>query len=181
GVGVGMLARGLRQYRDRAYFDDRLGTAHNIVLNTLAETGTLGVLVLVICGVVVVIAWARRWLHAESQMETIRLEAAFAALAGISAQSLFDTFTMTSIVSLTIVLTAYCVTPAGSRLTKPVRGYRWAAVAAAMLLGIYAVGLFQADRAQASFISSLRGGSDGLADAHAAAQLDPQLHLYQLQ
>ncbi len=181
GVGVGMFGRGLRAYRDASYVDDRLGTAHNIVLHTLAETGIIGVLVLLTCAAVVIVAWGRRWLRADSTVDAVRLEAAFAALTGIAVQSLFDTFTMTSIVSLIVLLTAYCVTVPGSRLNAPARGYRRAAAAASLLLVAYAVGFYQADRAQSAFISSLSSGGDGLADARVAADLDPSLRLYNLQ
>ena len=109
------------------------------------------------------------------------MEAAFAALTGIAVQSLFDTFTMTSIVSLIVLLTAYCITTPGSRLSVPSRGYRWAAAAASLLLVVYAVGFFQADRAQSAFIRSLSSGGNGLADARIAADLEPNLRLYDLQ
>ena len=39
GVGPGLFGRAYRLYRDPFYVDNRLGTAHNFYLNTLAETG----------------------------------------------------------------------------------------------------------------------------------------------
>ena len=42
GVGVGEFGRAYRIDRDPTYVDNRLGTAHNFYLNTLAETGIVG-------------------------------------------------------------------------------------------------------------------------------------------
>lgn len=178
GVGAGLFGRAARLYRDPSYVDDRLGTAHNIILNTAAETGVIGLLVLLALAITVIVAWRRLWRAADAGRK-LRLEAALAALIGITVQSLFDVFTNTPMLIVIALLTAYCVVEPRSLLDTPRRGQRWAALVGAGLFAVYGVGLLQADRAQAAFLSGLRGES--LDEMRAAAALDPSLRLYDLQ
>lgn len=183
GVGPGLFGRVFREYRDPAYVDDRLGTAHNAYLNTMAETGLLGVAVMLLAGAAIARAWWRLWRGAEEQTRRLQLEAALAALIGLGAQSLFDTFVSAPIVMLSIFLIATCTIAPGSALApQPTSSRGWAAALAAVL-AIYALALFQFDRAQAHHLASLRAPDleTALFEARAAAALDPALGLYDLQ
>jgi tetratricopeptide (TPR) repeat protein len=177
GIGPGLFGRGARQYRDPAFVDDRLGTAHSILLNTAAEEGVLGVTVLAILAGLTFRAWWRLWRGASPERR-LRLEAAFAALVGISLQSLFDTFTTTPLLALIALLAAYCTVEPGSALDKR-RGSRPAA--AFFLALVIGFGLFwvQSDRAQSASNRSVRTGD--IEAAREAASIDPALHLYPLQ
>lgn len=183
GVGPGLFGRVFREYRDPAYVDDRLGTAHNAYLNNLAETGLLGAAVMLLAGAAIALAWWRLWRGTEDRARRLRLEAALAALIGLGAQSLFDTFVATPIVMLSIFLIATCVIAPGSALApQPTSSRGWAAALAAAL-ALYALAFFQFDRAQARHLASLRAPDieTALAEARAAAALDPALSLYDLQ
>jgi putative inorganic carbon (HCO3(-)) transporter len=178
GVGPGLFGRGAREYRDPTVVDDRLGTAHSIVLNTAAEEGIAGIAVLAALAILTFHAWWRLWRNADFSGRKIRLEVAFAALVGIGAQSLFDTFTTTALVALSALLAVYCTVEPGSVLDKP-RGHHWAAVVALVLVLAYGVFWIQTDRAQAAFIRSTRAGD--VEAAREAASIDPSLRLYPLQ
>ena len=178
GFGPGLFGRGSRLYRDPATVDDRLGTAHNILLNTAAEEGLAGLIVLGALAVLVLRAWWRLWSNADSYVRKLRLEIAFAALVGMSVQCLFDTFTTTPLVALIALLAVYCTVEPGSLRSKP-RGNRPAAWAALALVLAYGLFWIQSDRAQAAFNRSAREGD--IEAAHEAVSIDPALHLYQLQ
>ena len=74
-----------------------IATAHSIYLNTAAELGLLGLVVGGWLMVALILAWWRRWQQARrsSQAEQIRLVAVGAALVGLTAQTLVDTYTAT--------------------------------------------------------------------------------------
>src|SRR5690606_38289656 len=107
-------------------------------------------------------------------------------LAGVAAQSLFDNFMMTSVVSLFLVLLAYSV---AARQTLPDEAHslsQWLNRAAGVLLLVliagYGLWFIQVDRAFLSSQGSLRSsGGEALQDATAAAEIDPALRLYSLQ
>jgi O-antigen ligase len=189
GIGPGLFGRGARLYRDASYVDDRLGTAHSILLNTAAEDGLAGLLVLGVLAALVLRAWWRLWSKTDSPGRKLRLEIALAALVGMSAQCLFDTFTTTPLVGIIALLVVYCtVEPrsafslrpegAGERVRQS-RGSRLVAGAALALVLAYGAFWIQSDRAQAAFNRSVREGD--IDAAREAAGIDPALHLYQLQ
>lgn len=184
GYGIGGFGRAAREFRDPARVDDRLGTAHNILLNTTAETGIPGAVVLIWIAGTVVVCWWRLRRNADSAYQ-IRLDAALAALAALAVQSMVDLFTATPIVMLAALLAAYCVIPLklpdGKRLREGKNGVVEMAAAGAALVIVLGYGLFwiQSDRAQAAFGRSVRNGD--LEAAQEAAAIDPGLHLYPLQ
>ncbi len=182
GVGPGMFGRVYREVREPYYVDDRLSTAHNILLNTAAETGIGGVLILIGIGVSVTRVWWHRWRAAQG-VDRLRLEGAYAALIGLVVQSQFDLFTATPIVLLMILLTAYiCIEPVGA---LPARRSRLAqGAAAAALIGVIGFGvlLLHWDRAHSLLLESVRARETetALVLAEQAAAIDPGLHLYPL-
>jgi tetratricopeptide (TPR) repeat protein/O-antigen ligase len=182
GVGTGMFGRGLQTYRDPSVVDERLSTAHNIYLNTAAEIGFAGMVICAVLAVIVLRSWWWGWQNAPSPAARRRLTAVYAALVGVAAQSLFDNFMMTSLVSLFLVLLAYSVAlhtvsvPARSGAS---RGLAWGMLALVVGYGLWFV---QVDRAHLNALRSLReSGTDALNSAQAAAEIDPALRLYPLQ
>ncbi len=178
GVGVGEFGRAYRLDRDPTYVDNRLGTAHNFYLNTLAETGVVGAAVALTLGIALIWRWWHLWQRAETPTRRMRLAGAFAALVGFGAQSFFDIFASTPLLLLALGLAAYCITQTRSRINPPLRGSRPATLAALIGVLIFGAGMFRSDQAQAAFNASLSGS---LEQAQQAVALDPPLHLYTLQ
>ncbi|MDZ4765367.1 MAG: O-antigen ligase family protein [Chloroflexota bacterium] len=182
GVGAGLFGRGYRDVRDPAYVDDRLGTAHNGYLNGAAETGLVGI----VAGGALLAALLLAWWRARGQAigdRRVRLDACMAALAGIGAQSLFDSFNTTTLVAPILVLAAFCVIKPGSVLDRPHdRAGRIPAALFAALMLAYALAFIPIDLAHSQHNQSLRLGlPDALDAARAAQALDPSLRLYTLQ
>lgn len=177
GVGPAQFGRAARLYRaPGAYADDRLGTAHNIVLNTAAEAGIAGVLVLGWLTGALIAAWYRQRRQAAGG-RALRLDAVLAALAGFAVQSLFDTFTVSAIMVLIALLAAYAVVPPGPRTPRRAEKIAaWAALALALGFGLFWI---VTDLAQARFQRSVR--ERDAAAVEQAAEIDPDLRLYDLQ
>jgi O-antigen ligase len=185
GVGPGLFGRAFRDYRDPTVVQDKLASAHNIYLNTAAETGLLGIGVSIWLAITFILGWRRNRQSETWPGRKLRLEAAFAALLGVGVHSLVDVFTVTPIVLLIALLAAYCIipNPAGvvARLKPaPTMLTRWEAMIALLIVLAYGIWFFQIDRAQIHYQRSLRADASALDEAHAAADLDPALKLYQL-
>lgn len=179
GVGPGEFGRAYRLIRDPGYVDNRLGTAHNFYLNTLAETGVIGGLVALAFVALLLRSWWRLWRSAETPTRRIHLEGALAALVGFGAHSFFDTFTIVPLALLALGLAAYCITATRNRSDPPLVGSRAAAFVGLILIIGYGVGLLLSDQAQAAFNTSVTERT--LDDARQAEALDPSLGLYTLQ
>jgi O-antigen ligase/tetratricopeptide (TPR) repeat protein len=184
GVGVGEFGRAFRDYRNPDAVQDKLAAAHNIYLNTLAETGLPGILVCIWLAALFIRTWYRNWNHETSSARRLRLEAAFGALLGLGVHSLVDAFTITPIVLLFLLLAAYCIAPIYGRpalhsATRPLA--RWAAVVALLMVIVYGVWFIQLDRAQSQYNRSLSSDDNAISQAQAAADIDPGLRLYSLQ
>ena len=178
GVGPGLFAEVYRLYRDPTYVDDRLGTAHNFYLNSLAENGIVGGVIALILGIILLQTWWKLRRSADTEVRRLQLDGALAALVGFAAQSFFDTFTTTPLVLLALGLTAYCVTRPRSRLDPPLKGNIPAAIASLIIVLAFGLGLIRSDQAQAAFIAGVSGD---MAQAQQAVALDPALHLYTLE
>ena len=178
GVGPGLFGTVYRLYRDPATVDNRLGTAHNFYLNSVAENGIVGGIVLLALGVVLLRTWWKLWRTAETPTRQTHLEGALAALIGFGVQSFFDTFTSMALVLLALGLTAYCVTQPRSRLDAPPKGSVVAAWASLIVVLMFGAGMLRSDQAQAAFIASTNGAPD---QAQQAVALDPGMRLYTLQ
>lgn len=181
GVGPGMFGRVYREVRDPEYVDDRLGTAHNVLLNTAAETGIVSALLLVGIGGAVTQVWWRRWRKAQGAAR-LRLEGAFSALVGFVVQSQFDLFTATPIILLIVLLTAYiCVEPDRIPSDSGTRIRLAGASAALIAVAVFGVVLLNWDRAHGLLLASVRDpGGDSQTFADEAAAIDPGLRLYPL-
>ncbi|MBZ0290995.1 MAG: O-antigen ligase family protein, partial [Anaerolineae bacterium] len=184
GVGTGMFGRAVRIYRDPTVVDERLSTAHNIVLNTTAEIGLIGLALCLIMGVILLRTWLFNWRHAETSASRLRQEAVYAALIGFGVQSLVDNFMLTAVVSVFLVLLAYSIV--GQRLLPIVTSRavlnRLAAVTGLLVIAGYGVWLVTVDWADLNFRRSLvAADAEALTYAETAAAIDPGLRLYDLQ
>jgi tetratricopeptide (TPR) repeat protein/O-antigen ligase len=185
-VGVGPAAYGtaLRLYRDPLVARDYLTTAHNLYLNTGAETGIFGLLAGAWLLLALAWAWWRRW-HGETPGSAPwwRILGAGAALAGLAAQSLVDTFVEPAILLPATFFLALILAPRPSRapMGRRLGRWPWAAGLAILLLG--AVGLGWDDWGYAQFARSLAWTRQG--DIEKALPLvadarnhDPGMSLY---
>lgn len=184
GVGPGLYGRAFRDYRDPLLARDKLASAHNVYLNTAAETGLIGAAVALWLGVTLLRSWWKLWQAAPSRPRKLRLEAALAALLGIGIHSLVDVFTITPISLIIVGLAAYCVIGHRTILDPVPQGQRLPAVIALLILIGYGVWFgLQVNPAYVRYINSLQTPDldEAIAEAQAAEQIDPNLRLYPLQ
>jgi putative inorganic carbon (hco3(-)) transporter len=180
GVGPGLYGKAFREYRDPYIARDKLASAHNVYLNTGAETGLVGVGVGVWLLIMLGRTGWRNWRNASTGQDKLRLEAVMAALIGVGVHSLVDTFTTTPIVLLIVGLVAYFVTRQISVETKTDRFPAYAALGVVLAYGVWFV--FVVDSAYSRYLESFQGDvPTRLAAARDAEILDPALNLYDLQ
>jgi tetratricopeptide (TPR) repeat protein len=185
GAGPGNFGRALLRLNQADLPRLQIASAHNVYLNTAAELGLIGLLaggyLLFRLGQ----AWWRRWrqLPAEQSAERIRLVSCGAALVGLAAQTLVDTYSATPIILVVLALTAYIVRDL--KVDQPVafegRQMVYSRFMLALLL-IYAAGfgwLAWADlRAQSSFKAEQAANLvEAVSQAEQARALDPSLAL----
>lgn len=190
GAGPYNFGRSLLQRNDPALPRRQIMTAHNIYLNTAAESGLLGLAVggwlLLAAGR----AWLARWHRTSDARERVQVAAAGAALVGLAAHSLVDTFAATPNVLPMLAIAAFALIDAS---VAPLRGnvgtnYRHKSpiVLALLALVLYAAGLAWLDVGQFYFQRSVnlaeRGNMAGaIAAAERSHQLDPATPLYTFQ
>ncbi len=106
GVGVYQFGTAYREIRDKTLIQDKIVAAHNLWINTAAEIGLPGLLVLFWLGGSFLTHWWRAWQQAGAGRK-IRLEGILAALVGFSLHSLIDTFTLSASVLPILMFAAY--------------------------------------------------------------------------
>jgi O-antigen ligase len=181
GVGVGMFGAAYREVREPlGSHDQRLGTAHNAYLNTLAETGAIGGLVMLVGGAAIALVLWRRWRAFDDSLPggraaRWRWAGAAAALIGFGAQSVVDTFISPALMLLTITLLALAT--ADPRSDAPPGGWRKpAALLLAVGMTVYGAAMFYSDLLYIDFRRAL-----DVAAVEAVIARDPHLTLYALQ
>ena len=181
GVGPSQFGRAFRDYRTPELARDKLASAHNYYLNTLAETGLLGFLVNLWLGYALLRRWLQLWQQAESSKRKLRLEATYAAILGVGIHSLVDVFTTTPVVLMLFVLISYSVIGQRDILTPPPKGARLPAIALFILIIGYGIWFIQLDRAQLDYqFSLITEGDEAFERAQSAQEIDPYLNLYDL-
>lgn len=181
GVGIGNYGRIFREYRTPEIARDRLASAHNLYLNSTAETGFLGTLVGLWLAGALLITWWRVWKAQDTPPRKIRHEAVIGAILGVGAHSMVDVFTTTPLVSLIVLLIAYSITGHKTVLDDRPKGNRASALAGIIIVVGYGIFFIQTDRAYSAYLTSLRDEEHALANAQLAQSLDPELNLYTLQ
>jgi len=142
GVGPAAFGTALRLYRDPFLSLDYITTAHNLYLNVAAEMGLPGFLIGFALIFFLVRAWWRRWRSEVRGSSTWwRLLGIGAALAGLAAQSLVDTFAESAIVLLVLFFVAYILTSGPSPPAAASRTHRWPWIAALFILACGAIGM----------------------------------------
>jgi tetratricopeptide (TPR) repeat protein len=181
GVGPANFGRALLRLNEADLPRLQIATAHSIYLNTAAELGLIGLAAGAALFVAVGWAWLKRWQQAADRPAAaqIRLLACGAALVGLAAQTLVDTYPATPNMLPMLGLVAYIVADLRPR---PGLARRYLAVAALLVLLVYGgwfARLAQADyHFQKSFRVEGRGDLAGaVAEAELARQLDPALAL----
>lgn len=183
GAGPGNFGRALLRLNQADLPRLQIASAHNIYLNTAAEVGLIGLLAGGYLLLRVGWAWWKRWqqLATAPPSERLSLVACGAALAGLAAQTLVDTYSATSIILLIAALTAYIVydletTPSPQR-------QRCAAYLGMALLVAYALGFAWLARSDQYFLGSFAQEREGklteaVSQAEQARRLDPDLALH---
>ncbi len=182
GVGVGIFGRAYRDYRVVSILTrDKLISAHNLVLNVMAETGLVGLLVHSWLGAAFLLAWWKTRSRLQTEPRRTRHEAVLTALIGVGMHSLVDVFSTTPVMTVIVLLVAYGVTGHRTVLDKRLVGVRWVAGLAVFIVLGYGAFFVLVDHAQATYRISFVGGQEGIEAARRAAELDPGLKLYDLQ
>lgn len=191
GIGPYQYGSGLRYYGDPALSmdQDRLVTAHNLPLHTLAESGLLGLT----ASTWLVAAFARTWLRRRQEAtpgRRRRLEGGLAALAGFFVQSMVDTFTLTPLIIPLLIVAAYTVAGDVTRgqavqHTAPIAGYRRPIpllLAGILLIEIAFLPVFAGNLAHQRAMNALAANNlpEALAATREARSVDPWLNLYPL-
>jgi tetratricopeptide (TPR) repeat protein len=180
GVGPGLFGPAFRLERTPTLVQDKLASAHNVVLNNAAETGLPGLAV----SLWLVIAFVRGWWRqrmAASGGRQFRLDVCFAALVGLAVHSMVDVFTITPIMLTIALLAAYCVVTPRRGFDIPPSAHRVTALVALLIVLGYGAWLALLDVAQNRYQASLGGGDGALEAVQEARALDPGLRLYGLQ
>ncbi|QPC83307.1 O-antigen ligase family protein [Phototrophicus methaneseepsis] len=183
GVGYGLFGHGLRAVDGLRY--EHLDHAHNLFLNITAETGLIGLGLVLWVGVALVRVGIRHW-QQTSGVERIKLQAVIAALVAFSFHNLADYLSNPTLVLIVAVLVAYIVAEpileesaeVAYATTPPIR---LLPLALAGLLALYAIAFVPIHQAYAHYQASIRAKTmeTALAEIHTAISLDPSLRLYQ--
>ena len=200
GVGPFNYGRSLLRQNDASLPRRQMMTAHNLYLNTAAESGWVGLAAGGWLLVSAMFAFRRRWQEVYEVHQRMRIGAAGAALAGFAAQNLVDTFTATPVVLPALVLMASALAPAvpghgqqpPSRLhgfLTPPKRLNWRRPLSLIALGtlaLYTLSLLWWDGAQYHLQRSIRLAQEGrweeaVAAATRARQMDPGMALYTFQ
>jgi len=168
GVGPGLFAQGYRQFGTMGF--NQFADAHNHILTLGAELGITGLLAggLILC----LCLYALPFLNLNRSQR-----AALAALAGIGAHSLFDSFPVVGWALLVGLYVAYVFKD--SYLDLSSNALKRLRAVAVLALVVWTYRMLQFDRAQVFYESALNTGR--YYDAYDAYSLDPDLKLYRLE
>ena len=189
GVGPCNFGRSLLQRNDPALPRFQITTAHSIYLNTAAELGLVGLAAGGWLLLAVGRAWLVRWRSASGVADRMHVVATGAALAGLAAQCLVDTFTATPHVLPILAIAAFVLTDSKEmgvrRHSAPILSQA-SNYMALLIVVLYIVGLAWLDSGQFYFQRSVNlAGRGNLTDAVVAAEqarrLDPTMPLYTFQ
>jgi tetratricopeptide (TPR) repeat protein len=151
GVGPANFGRALLLQNDNALPRKQIQTAHNAYLNAAAEVGLAGLLVGAWLLSAIVRGWIANWKDAPSDRR-LRMTAWGAALVGLAAQLLVDTFTAPANWLPVLVLGAFVSAQGRARRpTRLPRGKVWGPVAALSTLLLSTAWLGWTDVAQYHF------------------------------
>ena len=184
GVGPGVYGIELRTYRNPRLARDHIMSAHNLYLNIAAEMGAPGLLVAGWVILTLVWSWWQRWRgETPGSPGWWRLLGIGAALAGLAAQSMVDTFVESAILLTSGFFVALILANSLPKGRSMAQKSRWPWSVAFLVLALGATGMAWDAWGQARFERSLtltRQGvvEDALATVEAAREHDPGMPLY---
>ncbi len=180
GAGPANFGRALLRLNDASLPRAQIATAHSIYLNAAAELGILGLLAGAYLMAMVGLSWWRRWQQSPDSKQRIRLAACGAALVGLAAQTLVDTYLATPNMLIMLGLIAYIVADLKSVKNPKHRVYTGYIALSILLLYLFAfMWLMVADsHFRKSFRAEGRGNLlTAIDEATLAQSLDPDLPL----
>jgi tetratricopeptide (TPR) repeat protein len=184
GAGPGNFGRALLRLNQVDLPRLQIASAHNVYLNTAAELGLVGLLAGGYLLFRVGRAWQQRWRQIPNTptqaSERIRLVTCGAALLGLAAQTLVDTYSATPLALVMLALTAYIVSDL--KMISLPRRQDYAAYLAGTLLVVYATGFAWIAWADLHFQNSFKAErtnslAEAMSQADQAHTLDPYLAL----
>jgi tetratricopeptide (TPR) repeat protein len=184
GVGPGAYGIALRSYRDPMLASDRMTTAHNLYLNIAAEMGVPGLLVAAWVILTLVWTWWRKWRREEpGKSQWWRTLGMGAALAGLAAQSMVDTFVESAILLAAGFFVALILARRSPKGESEDQRRRWPWSAAFLLLILGSAGMAWETWGHAQFARSIalaqqKAVDDALVAAEAARAHDRSMPLY---
>jgi tetratricopeptide (TPR) repeat protein/O-antigen ligase len=188
-TGVGFAAFGpqLRLYRNPLAAADHVSTTHNLYLHTGAELGLLGLLAGAWLLLTLVWTWWRRWrAEARGSAAWWRALGIGAALAGLAAQMLVETFVEPAVLLPAAFFAALILADESRPGEETAHPRRWPWAVALAILAIGAVGMAWDTWGYASFVRSMgwirhNDQHQALATAERAREIDPWMPLYSCQ
>jgi tetratricopeptide (TPR) repeat protein/O-antigen ligase len=185
GVGPSAFGTALRAYRDPLLARDHFAAAHNLYLNVAAEMGSPGLLAGAAFLLTLAVTWWQQWRSAPpGSVAWWRLLGMGAALVGLGAQSMVDTFLESGVVLPATFFIAAILAPTSQerRVTDASKGrWRWGLVIVVAIAG--ALGVAWDDWGYARFTRSLsqlsqRKIDQALTTVLKARDHDPWMPLY---
>ena len=156
GVGVGAYGHAVREVRDPQLARDQIATAHNVYLNTGAEMGVIGLLAGAWLLLTLIVTWWKKWKATSAGSASWwRFLGVGAALAGLAAQMMVETYTEPAVLLPAIFFIAFIVAPDPNELQSKSRGKRLPWVMALILLIAGSVGKAWDTWAYAEFSQSV--------------------------
>ena len=184
GVGPGAYGIELRTYRNPGFARDHITTAHNLYLTIVAEMGLPGLIVAAWVIVILTCTWWKRWRGEEpGSSQWWRLLGTGAALAGLAAQSMVDTFVESAILLAAGFFVALILAGRSPQAESVRKQRRWPWFLALLLLVLGTGGMAWEAWAQASFERSLaltrqNSVDEAQAAVEVARERDPAMPLY---
>jgi tetratricopeptide (TPR) repeat protein/O-antigen ligase len=184
GVGAGAFGYAVREYRNPFLARDQIATAHNLYLNAGAEMGIPGLLAGGLLLLAMSMVWWQRWKRSPPGSPSWwQVLGVGAALAGLAAQMMVETFTEPAVLLPATFFVAIIAGPGTGKQRSKARGQRWPWVMALVFLVGGSTGKAWDTRAYAHFRHSVTALQQGDADeavaaAERAARWDPWLPLY---
>ncbi len=189
GSGVGSFGAKYRVVRNTEFIQDKIVSAHNLWLNTTAEIGIGGFILLIWLGICFFIVWHQNWRTAPRPKQ-IRYEGILAALAGFCVHSTVDNFIASTSVLPILIISAYVMADEKNpHLPEKIQYNKWRRLAPIFVFAFLLISLawlFTTDIARVRMLNAWRAFNDkdyttALEYFEKAEAIDPKQGAYALQ